>query len=536
MGQGCSGVHVLGLTDQGQMQWMWVPSFDVGRCCSPTIFTGAQESANRHSFRSQLWSQFRAQERKKRCVRNAKLVAPSLSSHNVLFEDLKQQVEHDWDLAPLQKVTGEIDDESTEEWEHFDLEDWGRSMDFPSLPTTSALKEIDNTVETEENSDEWEHFCLEDWERRMRIREVDCTRKAQPTSMSSKDTSGRNLEFNVLQHCSPSRTSSEIDLMQTFGTTDGDVQVSETDTGSTAEVGKKFAGASVDPCASDGETEEGVSEPSDWEADSAYTGASSSVFPSLSSNQVSGCSWVDMAKKKTMKIHAVRGTDVAAVTPSTARFQDRKHATKQTQVGKQDSRRYTSKALAPSQRMSVPRSQPQPSKVAKSFALKSVEARFASAAQMCKPTDEQQPVEQVTSPLRNSQAESEVPVAVVEPGMNSRSTSSAIAMKGLSKDGSPRYAGEVTWSRGSMAWLQCAALTKQFDRQVFLHKKQCKNGSMPRQGDRVTFTLVVTDDGRPQAQQVQQVEPEVKPSKLAQPQAIDARDWFAARFQKQVKS
>jgi len=234
-------------------------------------------------------------------------------------------------------------------------------------------------------------------------------------------------------------------LSQTTSEVDGDVCVSETDTVRTAEVGKQFAGASVDPCASEDETEEGVSvAPSDWEADSECTGDSASVCPSQSSNQVSRCS--------------------------------------------------------------------------------------------------QRPEEQARSPMRSSRGGS-APVSVVKPWMSSsRSTPTATvsekpsqAMEGLSKDGSPRYAGVVTWSRGSMAWLRCAALPKQFDWQVFLHKKQCKHGSMPRKGDRVIFTLVVGDDGRPQAHQA---EPEVKPSEVGKPQqplevqTICARDWFAARMQK----
>lgn len=115
-----------------------------------------------------------------------------------------------------------------------------------------------------------------------------------------------------------------------------------------------------------------------------------------------------------------------------------------------------------------------------------------------------------------------------------QSSGTSVDSRGPRSSSTKRYTGVVSWSRGSMAWLRCAALQSKFpawcadlraqfpdwdDVYVFLHKTQCKSG-MPGQGDRVTFSLVVASDGRPQASMA---EPEMEP------QQISAEDWFAAR-------
>merc|ERR1712232_1397325 len=67
------------------------------------------------------------------------------------------------------------------------------------------------------------------------------------------------------------------------------------------------------------------------------------------------------------------------------------------------------------------------------------------------------------------------------------------------------YHGWVTWSRGSMAWLNCEALAATYpmktiqyqehqnDYNVFLHKNDCN--VMPKQYDRVSFRLTLDPRG-----------------------------------------
>merc|ERR1712083_491001 len=58
------------------------------------------------------------------------------------------------------------------------------------------------------------------------------------------------------------------------------------------------------------------------------------------------------------------------------------------------------------------------------------------------------------------------------------------------------YHGTVTWSRGSMAWLSCDALSATYPGlDVFLHKNDCN--VMPKQSDRVSFRLTLDHRGNP---------------------------------------
>lgn len=85
----------------------------------------------------------------------------------------------------------------------------------------------------------------------------------------------------------------------------------------------------------------------------------------------------------------------------------------------------------------------------------------------------------------------------------------------------PWHTGVVTWSSGSMAWLQCKALWARFpDHDIFLHRSEFRGDRMPRQWDRISFRLMTGGDGRPRAVQAR---PEDKA------EAVSAEDWFAAR-------
>merc|ERR1712232_461660 len=80
------------------------------------------------------------------------------------------------------------------------------------------------------------------------------------------------------------------------------------------------------------------------------------------------------------------------------------------------------------------------------------------------------------------------------------------------------YHGWVTWSRGSMAWLNCDALAasypgryifgRRFD--IFIHKNDCN--VMPKQYDRVSFRLTLDPGGNPKGiQATVEAEPEMIP-------------------------
>merc|ERR1712087_524758 len=91
-----------------------------------------------------------------------------------------------------------------------------------------------------------------------------------------------------------------------------------------------------------------------------------------------------------------------------------------------------------------------------------------------------------------------------------------------------RYTGTIRWSRGSMAWIRCKELAKEYpDQDVFLHRSNCAV-RMPRPEERVTFRLMISGDGRPQARDVRcEALGEKMPAHTAQ--RVSARDWFAQR-------
>merc|ERR1712154_240257 len=79
------------------------------------------------------------------------------------------------------------------------------------------------------------------------------------------------------------------------------------------------------------------------------------------------------------------------------------------------------------------------------------------------------------------------------------SVSSATAASGPPKDA---YQGIVKRSKGAFGWVVCPALQSKFpDDDVFLHKNKCVDNVMPWQGERVSFTLMCDEMGRPQAAQ-----------------------------------
>lgn len=82
------------------------------------------------------------------------------------------------------------------------------------------------------------------------------------------------------------------------------------------------------------------------------------------------------------------------------------------------------------------------------------------------------------------------------------------------------YTGIVTFSRGSMAWIQCEALQERFpERNIFVHRNVWSEGRMPKQWDRICFRMEI-DDGNLKAYQARYPEEEVR---------ISAADYLAAR-------
>lgn len=83
-----------------------------------------------------------------------------------------------------------------------------------------------------------------------------------------------------------------------------------------------------------------------------------------------------------------------------------------------------------------------------------------------------------------------------------------------------RYAGTVSWFRGSYGWVSCTEVNKScnVDR-TFLHINDCDFN--PRQGNEVEFCLALDSRGNPKAVNVKQAKA-----------PINARDWFAERHKR----
>merc|ERR1711920_554585 len=76
------------------------------------------------------------------------------------------------------------------------------------------------------------------------------------------------------------------------------------------------------------------------------------------------------------------------------------------------------------------------------------------------------------------------------------------------------FHGVVTWSRGSLGWVDCRELREDFpERNTFLHRSEWNGSTMPRKHDRIMFRLEVGSDGNPKAVQAK---PEVSETEAPQ--------------------
>jgi hypothetical protein len=96
-------------------------------------------------------------------------------------------------------------------------------------------------------------------------------------------------------------------------------------------------------------------------------------------------------------------------------------------------------------------------------------------------------------------------------------------------DAKERFEGVVKWSRGCMAWIECAALAWKYSgRDVFLHKNDCLGNVLPKQWENVSFELTLDDQGNPKALRARAAT-EANVEEQPAPVVIDARDVFRER-------
>lgn len=122
------------------------------------------------------------------------------------------------------------------------------------------------------------------------------------------------------------------------------------------------------------------------------------------------------------------------------------------------------------------------------------------------------------------------PAPTISPCSGASASTTGRATSAASDPRPTVFQGIVKSSKGAYAWAVCAALQSKFpDQDVFLHRNKCLDDAMPWQSERVSFTLICDEWGRPQAAQFWRA---AQPRKTAEQEMIDAKDWYAARFKR----